>query len=171
MQRSTRPPTLSGNTLTIKGHLGTDVSRAQLEQRVVNPDLTGTDVARRDIRALPGPLMPAARGGYSSSLTITGNEFTATYVFDDPGDRAIAANGGGERIMSWQLQDADGNRQGLTIARVRRARRSRDGRLPGRSGRRGRAASPARRPSCAPRQDELQVNWAPATVAAPARRP
>ena len=34
------PATLSGSTLTVKGHLGTGVSRTQLEQRVVNPDLT-----------------------------------------------------------------------------------------------------------------------------------
>ena len=28
----------------------------------------------------------------------------------------IAASGGGERFMSWQVEDAEANRQGLTIA-------------------------------------------------------
>ena len=163
-------PTLSGSTLTVKGHLGTGVSRTQLEQRVVNPDLTGTDVARRDIRALPGPLTPAAKGGYSSSMTTTGNEFTATYVFDTPATAAIAANGGGERMMSWELEDADGNRQGLTIAEL--------GELGG-PGMGGCPAGPA--DAVAPKpgtasvvrssdKTEVQVNWA-AAVAAPGATP
>jgi hypothetical protein len=42
--------------------------------------------------------------------------FTATYVFQDAANAAIAAKSGGERAMAWQQEDADGNRQGLTIA-------------------------------------------------------
>jgi hypothetical protein len=76
-----------------------------------------TVVGRRDVRAPPGPLSPAPRGGYSSSLEFSGDIFTATYVFDDADTAQIAANAGlGERLLSWQETDVDGNRQGLTIA-------------------------------------------------------
>jgi len=106
-----------GNTVTVTGHVGPAVDRADLEQRIVEPALTDTVVARRDVRALPGPLTPAARGGYQSGLTFSGDTFTATYVFDDPTTARIAANAGlGERLLSWELTDPDGNRQGLTIA-------------------------------------------------------
>ena len=36
--------TLSGNTLTVKGHIGAGVNQAQIEQRIINPDLVDTDV-------------------------------------------------------------------------------------------------------------------------------
>ena len=88
-----------------------------MEQRIINPDLVDTDVGRRDIRAIPGPLTPAPKGGYSSSLEFEGNTFTATYVFQTAAAAQIAAQADlGERAMSWQVEDADGNRQGLTIA-------------------------------------------------------
>src|SRR3954471_8081890 len=108
---------LSGNTLTVKGYAGPGVNQAQMEQRIINPDLVDTEVARRDIRAVPGPLTAAPKGGYSSSLTFEGDQFTATYVFQDPANAKIASQADlGERAMSWQVEDADGNRQGLTIA-------------------------------------------------------
>jgi hypothetical protein len=88
-----------------------------MEQRIINPDLVDTEIGKRDIRAVPGPLTPAPRGGYSSALTFEGDTFTATYVFQDPANATLAANAPlGERAMSWQVEDADGNRQGLTIA-------------------------------------------------------
>lgn len=43
----------NNTTVTITGHVATGVSTAQLEQRVVNPDLTGTSIGRRDVRAVP----------------------------------------------------------------------------------------------------------------------
>lgn len=104
------------NTFTVNGHIAASVDRTMVEQRTVNPELTSTAIARRDIRAIPGPLTPAARGGYSSSLEFAGETFTATYVFDDPANAAIAATGGGERLMTWQAVDAAANRQGVTIA-------------------------------------------------------
>src|SRR4051794_29291841 len=108
---------LSGNTVTVKGYAGPGVNQAQMEQRIINPDLVDTEVARRDIRAVPGPLTPAPKGGYSSSLTFEGDQFTATYIFQDPAVALIASKADlGERAMSWQVEDADGNRQGLTIA-------------------------------------------------------
>lgn len=107
-----------GNTITVRGHVGPTVNQAQMEQRIINPDLVDTAVAKRDIRAVSGPLVPAAKGGYSSSLAFpTADTFLATYVFDDAASAAIAAAADlGERAMSWQEEDADGNRQGLTIA-------------------------------------------------------
>ncbi len=108
--------TLSGTTLTVKGHIGATVNRNQFEQRIINPDLVDTDVARRDIRALPGPMTPAPKGGYSSGVTFDGDTFTATYQFNDAATAAIAVASGGERAMSWQNEDGDANRQGLTIA-------------------------------------------------------
>lgn len=107
---------LTGSTLTVTGHIGPAVDRANTEQRIIEPALTDTAVGRRDIRALPGPLTRAARGGYSSSLEFNGDTFTATYVFDDPEVAAIADAATGERMMSWEVTDPDGNRQGLTIA-------------------------------------------------------
>ncbi len=111
--------TLNGSTLTVEGTVGPEVNRDFIEQRIINPDLVDTDVAKRDIRALPGPLTPAARGGYSSGLEYLAgtDKFVATYVFDDPATAEIAAAADlGERAMNWQVQDPDGNRQGLTIA-------------------------------------------------------
>ena len=60
---------LDGSTVRITGRLGTDVNRAQLEQRVVNPDLLAA-VDRRDIRAVPGPVVSDPRGVYRSGLDI-----------------------------------------------------------------------------------------------------
>ena len=103
-------------TLTVTGAFNGGLNPAQVEQRIVNPELTATDVARRDVRAVPGGLVAAPKGGYSSNLEITGNTFTATYVFTTLETARIAATGGGERFMSWQVEDAEANRQGLTIA-------------------------------------------------------
>jgi hypothetical protein len=107
----------NGSTVTVTGHMGAGVDPANVEQRIVEPALTGTAVARRDVRALPGPLVAAPRGGYQSGLEITGDTFTATYEFATPDVAEIAANAGlGERLLSWEVTDPDGNRQGLTIA-------------------------------------------------------
>jgi fibronectin type III domain protein len=103
-------------TLTVTGVFNGGLNPAQVEQRIVNPELTATDVARRDVRAVPGGLVAAPKGGYSSNLEVTGNTFKATYVFTTLETARIAASGGGERFMSWQVEDAEANRQGLTIA-------------------------------------------------------
>ncbi|BFU42633.1 fibronectin type III domain-containing protein [Krasilnikovia sp. MM14-A1004] len=106
-----------GTTVTVTGHIGPSVDRANTEQRIVEPALTDTAVGRRDVRALPGPLTAAPRGGYRSGMTFSGDTFTATYIFDDPAVARIAANAGlGERLLSWEFTDPDANRQGLTIA-------------------------------------------------------
>jgi len=111
--------TVDGTTVLVKGHIGADVIKENTEQRIVEPALTDTDVARRDVRAVPGPMTRAPKGGYSSKLEFDDatHTFLATYVFDDPNTAEIAANAGlGERLLSWQVVDADANRQGLTIA-------------------------------------------------------
>jgi len=108
--------TVSGSTVTVNGNIS-GANPAQMEQRIVNPDLVDL-VGKRDVRAVFGPMTPAPKGGYSSGLVNNGDgTFTATYVFDDPAAAEAAANSDlGERAMSWQVEDADANRQGLTIA-------------------------------------------------------
>ncbi|MFM2077602.1 MAG: hypothetical protein RJA49_1492, partial [Actinomycetota bacterium] len=106
-----------GVTLLVPGHIRAGIDPTMMEQRIIEPGLVDTPVAKRDIRALVGPLVTAPRGGYASGLEVSGETFTATYVFDDPATAQVAANAGlGERAMAWQLVDAAGNRQGLTIA-------------------------------------------------------
>ena len=102
-------------TLVVEGRLGPAVDPTFVEQRIVEPALLGTEIGRRDIRAVPGPLVAAPRGGYSSGLDVAGGNFTATYEFLTP-EAADIAVGGGFRAMAWQDQDADGNRQGVTIS-------------------------------------------------------
>ena len=106
------------NVITVHGTFGDDVIPTQMEQRIINPDLVDV-IGKRDVRALPGPLVPAPKGGYSSGMTYDADlgTFTATYEFDTPeGATTAAAADLGERAMSWQVEDADANRQGLTIA-------------------------------------------------------
>ncbi|TFD07679.1 Ig-like domain-containing protein [Cryobacterium sp. TMT1-66-1] len=109
----------SGTTVTVTGHIGATVNRAQVEQRIIEPALVPTTVQRRDVRAVPGPMARAPKGGYDSSLEFDldgPNTFTATYVFDQLDAAQLAADAGGERAMGWQAEDLDANRQGLTIA-------------------------------------------------------
>jgi Fibronectin type III domain len=108
----------NGTQVTVEGTFDpTIVNPDFLEQRIINADLVPI-VGKRDVRALPGPLVPAPRGGYSSGISFPApGTFLATYEFDslEAADAAAAADLG-ERAMNWQVQDADGNRQGLTIA-------------------------------------------------------
>jgi hypothetical protein len=112
----TEDMTLEGNVITVNGYVGPGVNPARMEQRIINPDLKETDVGRRDIRAVPGETTTEA--AYTSTLTFpSASTFLATYTFVDPATAAIAAAADhGERAMAWQVQDADANRQGLTIA-------------------------------------------------------
>ncbi|HEY0519429.1 MAG TPA: fibronectin type III domain-containing protein [Ilumatobacteraceae bacterium] len=109
----------NGTTVTVAGHVGAQVNPDNLEQRIIEPALVDTAVGKRDIRAVPGPMTPAPRGGYSSGLSINAaaQTFLATYVFDNLSDATIAAHAAlGERAMSWELTDPAANRQGMTIA-------------------------------------------------------
>jgi hypothetical protein len=110
--------TVDGTMVTVTGHIGADVIQDNTEQRIVDPALVDA-AGKRDVRAVPGPMTLAPSGRYSSSLTFndTDHTFLATYLFDDPATAAIAANASlGERLLSWELVDAAGNRQGVTIA-------------------------------------------------------
>ena len=102
-------------TLVIQGRLGSEVDPAFMEQRIVEPALGDTDIGRRDVRAVPGPLVNAPKGGYASGLEVVDGNFTATYEFLSADTAAIAADGQ-LRAMAWQDQDADANRQGVTIS-------------------------------------------------------
>jgi hypothetical protein len=109
----------NGTTVIVTGHIGNSVDPANMEQRIIEPALVDTVIGKRDVRAVPGPLTPAPRGGYQSSLEFAPatQSFTATYIFDNASDAFIAANAGlGERAMAWEFTDAAGNRQGMTIA-------------------------------------------------------
>jgi hypothetical protein len=106
---------LSGNTVTVGGTYGSDVIAGQAEVRIVDPDLTAL-VGKRDVRAVTGGLTTAPRGGYSSNLEMAGGTFTATFNFDTLKAAQTAAATQVERFMSWQVEDADANRQGLTIS-------------------------------------------------------
>jgi hypothetical protein len=106
-----------GTKVTVSGHIDPAINKDFFEQRIVNPDMVDL-IGRRDVRALPGPIVPSPKGGYSSGVEFpTPDTFVATYEFIDPAAADLAANAElGERAMAWQEQDADGNRQGLTIA-------------------------------------------------------
>jgi Chitobiase/beta-hexosaminidase C-terminal domain/Fibronectin type III domain len=109
----------NGTTVTVSGHIGSGVNTANMEQRIIEPALVDTIIGKRDVRAVPGPLTPAPKGGYSSSLEFNAaaQTFLATYIFDNESDAQIAANAGlGERAMAWELTDPAANRQGMTIA-------------------------------------------------------
>ena len=104
--------------LVVDGQRGA-VPLARIEQRIVNPDLNLTDIGRRDIRA------PSRPGPYTSTLTApTPTTFRATYHFVTNADTTAAeatamrdlAAEGQMRALSWQVTDAAGNRQGLTIS-------------------------------------------------------
>ena len=81
--------------LTVTGHIGAGVNPAQIEQRIVNPDLVGTAVGKRDIRAVPGPLTAGRQGRLLVGPRVRpATTFTATYVFDDPAVARSPPNGG-----------------------------------------------------------------------------
>jgi hypothetical protein len=156
--------TLSGSTVTVTGHIDPGVNHAQMEQRIVEPALVDTEVGKRDVRAVPGPMTVAPKGGYSSSLTFSGDTFTATYEFGSAATAKIAANASlGERAMTWQVEDADANRQGLTIAEFGEGGGPGMGGCP--LGPRDQAAPQPGTASVIRSADgtSMQVNWEPAT--------
>ena len=109
----------NGTTVTVGGHIGLGVIRANTEQRIIDGALVDTAVGKRDVRAIPSDvLVPSANNSYSSMLQFpTADTFLATYLFEDAATAAIVANAGlGERMMSWEVVDAANNRQGITIA-------------------------------------------------------
>lgn len=102
-------------TLVIQGRLDPAANPAFLEQRIIAPSLKDTEVGRRDVRALPGPVVAAPKGGYRSGVSVADGVFTATYEFRTERTAALAADGLYE-ALSWQSQDAAGNPQGETVS-------------------------------------------------------
>ncbi len=85
-------------------------------------------------------------------------------MFDTPKAAQIAAGTGVERLMSWQVEDADANRQGLTIAEFGEAGGPGMGGCP--AGPAARAPTPGtlhRDPSAAD-PTKIAVTWSPATA-------
>ncbi|HYP45695.1 MAG TPA: FN3 associated domain-containing protein [Propionibacteriaceae bacterium] len=159
------PATLVGKTLTVTGHMGAGVNQAQFEQRLINPDLVDTDVARRDVRAAAGPLTPAAKGGYRSGVVFAEGKFTATYEFDTQATADLAVASGGERAMAWEAVDGDANRQGLTIAEFGEPGGPGMGGCPAGPGEQAAPAGSYSFVRSAADRGKLQVNWTPATPA------
>jgi len=105
--------------VVVTGSYGPNTNTAQMEQRIIAPDLKETEVGRRDVRA------PGRPGPYRSSLTFgPGRTFTATYRFNDDAatpahdegaEMADIAAAGQARVLSWVAENADGDRMGLTI--------------------------------------------------------
>ncbi|WP_336028512.1 fibronectin type III domain-containing protein [Geodermatophilus sp. FMUSA9-8] len=153
--------TRDGNRLEVTGTVGAGVNTAQLEQRIINPEMRDDPaIGRRDVRAVPpAGLVQAPKGDYRSGLAVSGGSFTATYEFPTPGT-AEAAEAGQLRVMAWQDEDADGNRQGLTISEFGEI----DG--PGMGGcPAGAAGQGPRSPSsvtAAQQGDRIRVTWTPA---------
>ena len=155
----------TGRTVRVSGQLDPSFNRAFVEQRIINPDMVDMVVGKRDVRALPGPLTPAAKGGYSSGLDIADDgSYVATYVFDDVESANAAANAPlGERLMAWEVRTP--RRTGSPHhCRVRRGRRSGHGRLP--SGPK-QSTPQAGSVTVVPNADKTSVNlnWSPATAA------
>ncbi len=153
---------LQGNVVTVQGTFGSDVNPAQMEQRIINPDLVDV-IGKRSVSALPGPLVPAAKGGYSSGIAVDAalGTFTATYEFDTiEGATTTAAADLGERAMSWQVEDADGNRQGLTIAEFGEAGGPGMGGCPAGPAEQG---APVGTASAQRSADQAVVKWTPVT--------
>jgi hypothetical protein len=119
----TYDPAVDDKKVTVQGPTNLAAAIADnIEQRTVNPDLVAM-IGKRSVAAVPGPMTPAPKSGpdgtYSSGLTVNpNNTFTATYVFDSAAVAATVANGGGERLLTWQVTDGAGNRQGVTIAEL-----------------------------------------------------
>jgi Chitobiase/beta-hexosaminidase C-terminal domain len=111
------PADPNGLTMKVEGVITPGFDTASFEQRIIEPALRDTEIARRDIRALFGDLTPDPRGTYQSGVALTApDHWVATYVFQDASTAAIAAAATGERTMTWQFTDPAANRQGLTIA-------------------------------------------------------
>jgi len=110
---SASKPALFPNKVVVLGTLsavgGPVANTAQMEQRIVEPLLLGTEVRKRDVRS------PNANAALTSNIAFAGDTFTATYTFASSTTADIAL-AGGMRVMTWQAEDAAANRQGLTIA-------------------------------------------------------
>ncbi len=107
-----------GTTMLVEGYIEPTTPDDRFEQRIIEPVLRDTEIQRRDIRALFGPLAPDNFNSYLSGVTRTApDHWVATYVFQNASTAIIARDAAlGERAMSWQFTDPAANRQGITLA-------------------------------------------------------
>ena len=134
---------------------------------------SGGATSARSPAAAESSRRPSAGGRpYSSDLDDTpATASTPRTSSPTPATAQIAAGGGGERFMSWQVEDADANRQGLTIAEYGELGGPGMGGCPAGPadvGARDGAARPSR--SGRPTRRRSQVKWTPADRRRPAPR-
>ena len=108
----------AASTLTVTGKIGG--RREPGPDRAANrqPGPHGhRDRPTRRPRAARADRSPRRQGRLLLRSELHGDTFTATYVFIDPATpRSRPTPRSASGSMSWQVEDADGNRQGLTIA-------------------------------------------------------
>ncbi|KAI8819715.1 uncharacterized protein EV422DRAFT_104271 [Fimicolochytrium jonesii] len=108
-------------SFTVTGQIAASIPMANFECRIVNPAMTTTVIAKRDIRAVLGDFNTKAfTNGYRSGVvesTVGGvRRWKATFEFDPNAANAVAvaqtaATGGGARANAWMA----GAGQGMTI--------------------------------------------------------
>ena len=109
----------NGTTVTVTGHIGTTVIPDNMEQRIIEPALVDTVIGKRDVRAVPGPLTPAPKGGYRRASSSTPRRRaspprTSSTTSQTPSSPPTPDSASGR--WPGRLTDAVGNRQGMTIA-------------------------------------------------------
>lgn len=132
------PCNLHTNCFVIKGYaningagVGPRIIPTQLAGRIINPEMRDA-IGRRDIRAESINIfeLDPQRAMYHSALIVDEleNTFYQVYIFVEGGDALASSSadvqpnmelvrdGGGWRIMSWELEDAAANRLCLTIS-------------------------------------------------------
>ena len=160
---------VTNDTLLVEGTIDATNAPdpANMEQRIVNPDGFRTNLGKRDIRAVPGPLTASAKAGtstYSSMLESPVHHLHGHLRLHRPRRRADRE----ERRRRAPAAVAAGRRRGQPPGRHhrrgRRGRRPRLRRLPGRP-------DPGRAPTAGSASvirstDKLsaKVNWTPATA-------
>lgn len=98
---------VTGTAFEADGRTPMDLSL--LEQRIVNPDLVGTEVGRRNVRAVLGDGLEPRSG-------VPGGWIAVYDQYTDATDDVIVA--GQTRALTWQATNAAGDRLGITIHEV-----------------------------------------------------
>jgi len=107
----------NGNTVTITGFIDSTIDKNNMEVGIVNPEFKTTTIARRDARALFGPVI-GTNAGYSSGISVSpDNIFTATFIFTESISAAFA-DAGSVSLTMWQDVDNLGNPLGITISEL-----------------------------------------------------
>ena len=102
------------NIIKVSGYLDSSIDLNNIELRIVNPDLKNTIVGRRDAGAVYGNLV-SNNAGYLSGISVSNNDFIATFQFLNLDAANIAFNGAFALSM-WETVDNAGNPLGITIS-------------------------------------------------------